>query len=308
MDTTNLLTAMKVFIAVADSGSFSEAARRLSLSQPSVSRQVNTLEEHLGVRLLQRSTRKLSLTEAGQVYCEKARQIQRDVAHASQSIACFKDSVSGTLRISVPWFWAEHLITPYLPEFLTRYPDVKLDLHCSDSRQDVVEDGLDLVIRVGTLHDTSYIAVPFADVKLILVASPNYCAGHDYPLKPSDLLNHNCLIYENLDKWSFEKRTPRSQSSTDHQEIVQVSGHVNTNAVGVVFKLLEQGHGIALLPDMLVTPLISNGSLQPVMTEYQATLTDLEVTQMFAMYSNRKHLPAKTRAFIDFLKAKFKRD
>ncbi|MCK5905726.1 MAG: LysR family transcriptional regulator, partial [Gammaproteobacteria bacterium] len=174
MKNNHLLGAIQAFISVADSGSFSESARRLKLSQPSISRQVTALEEHLGVRLLQRSTRKLSLTEAGQIYYEKARNIQANVIEAYESIRGFKERPSGLLKISAPHTWTELLITPHLNGFLTQYPSIKLNIECNDNIQDVIEDQLDLVIRVGKLKDSSYVAVLFAKIRMVLCASPDY--------------------------------------------------------------------------------------------------------------------------------------
>ena len=203
MEDGHLLASMQAFISVVESGSFSESARRLGLSQPSVSRQVNALEAQLGVRLLQRTTRSLSLTEAGQIYYDKARLIQRAVTEASQAISGFKDSPSGLLRISAPHTWTEAKIAPHLGEFLSLYPEIRLDLRCNDSIQDMVEERLDLVIRVGRATDSSYIAIPFSKFKIVLCASAEYLNKNGQPKTLADLNNHNFIIFDKFDKFFF---------------------------------------------------------------------------------------------------------
>ena len=310
MDNSHLLKCMQVFVSVADSGGFSESARRLGVSQPSVSRQVNALEEHLGVRLLQRTTRRLSLTEAGQVYCEKARQILRDVSAASQSIAGFKETASGLLRIGAPLLWTDLKITPYLAEFLELYPEIELDIQCTEVIQDVVDEGLDLVVRVGSLTDSSYVAVPLAPIRMVLCASPKYLALHGIPQTPRDLLNHNCILYNANDEWEFyaaEQKKPNQKKSkpTTPMQTIQVSGNINTNVVTVLLTALKQELGISLLPDLLINDLLKTEELVPLMSEYHIKVKNLHLDQIFVLYSNRKYLPAKTRAFIEFYRNKF---
>jgi len=302
MDNSRLLGCMQVFVSVADSGSFSECARRLGISQPSVSRQVNALEEHLGVRLLQRTTRRLSLTEAGQVYCEKARQIQRDVAEANQSITGFKETASGVLKIGAPLLWVDLKITPHLSEFLQLYPEIELDIQCTDVVQDMVEERLDLVIRVGELTDSSYVAVPLAKIRMILCATPEYLARFGAPQTPGELLNHNCIIYDGHDEWEF---SCAGNKQTNQMQQVHVSGNINTNMVSVILTALEQNLCIALLPDLMISDHLHEGALVDAMPAYHVGIKNLHVDGVFALYSNRKHLPAKTRAFIDFYQDKF---
>ncbi|HHJ35375.1 MAG TPA: LysR family transcriptional regulator [Gammaproteobacteria bacterium] len=304
MDNRHLLSCMQVFVSVADSGSFSEGARRLSISQPSVSRQVNALEVHLGVRLLQRTTRRLSLTEAGRVYCEKARQILRDVDEAGQSISGFKETASGVLKIGAPLLWIDLKITPYLSEFMEQYPEIGLDIQCTDVMQDVVDEGLDLVIRVGHLIDSSYVAVTLARIRMVLCASPAYLESHGAPRSPGDLLDHNCIVYDGHDEWEFSHVC---QKQKDQIQRVHVAGNINTNMVTVMLTALEQDICISLLPDLMIKEQLQEGTLVDVMPAYDINIKNLVVDRVFALYSNRKHLPAKTRAFIDFYRDKFSR-
>ncbi len=297
MEKRHLFACMQVFISVADSGSFSESARRLGLSQPSVSRQINHLEAYLGVRLLQRTTRQLSLTEAGQIYYEKAKKIQHDVLDAEQSIAGFKETPSGILKIAAPFTWTDIIITPYMGEFLKKYPDITLDIECNDHFQDVVEDRLDLVIRVGTLVDSSYIAVPLANVRMVLCATANYLAQYGTPKIPADLQYHHCIVYETFNQWLFTKH--------QHEQLMQVSGPVTTNAVTVMLSAVQQHLGLTVLPDVLINKLLHQGVLVEVMPAQSIAIKNLPINQLFALYSNRKYLPAKVRAFIDFYREKF---
>jgi DNA-binding transcriptional LysR family regulator len=297
MENGHLLASMQAFINVVESGSFSESARRMGLSQPSVSRQVNALETQLGVRLLQRTTRSLSLTEAGQVYYDKAKLIQYAVTEASQAISGFKDSPSGLLRISAPHTWTEAKIAPHIAEFLNLYPDIKLDIQCNDHIQDMVEDRLDLVIRVGRANDSSYIAIPFSKVKILLCASPEYFAKKGRPKTIADLNNHSFITYDKFNKLVLSK-------AGDQQEI-PMQGPCSMNSVAGIISVAKQGVGLVAIPDLLLQQDLQQGSLVQILPDYQMDIKGLAVEQAFAMYSSRKQMPAKVRAFLDFYKTRF---
>lgn len=296
MEKPHLLGSMEVFISVVDSGSFSECARRTGLSQPSVSRQVNTLEEYLGVRLLQRTTRRLSLTEAGQIYYDKARQIQRDVVEAGLSISGFKENPSGVLKVSAPYTWTENIISPHISEFLKLYPDLKLDIECNDQFQDMIEERLDIVIRVGVLKDSSYIAVPLGNVKMVMCATPKYLKKYGTPKTANDLQNHNCILFEEFNRVSFDDGVCVQN--------VTISGNVTANTVPVMLAAVLQDMGITILPDLLVNHLERKGDIKYIMPDVSIEIKNLPINRVFALYSNRKHLPAKVRAFIDFYRDK----
>lgn len=294
MENSHLFGAMQVFISVADSASFSESARRLGMSQPSVSRQINSLEEYLGVRLLQRTTRRISLTEAGFIYYEKARQIQRDVTEASQSISGFNETPSGVLRVSAPHTWTEVIIAPHLSKFLIQYPEIKLNIECNDQFQDIIGDQLDLVIRVGVLKDSTFIAVPFGHIDMVMVATPEYLDKFGYPKTPGDIQNHNCILYEDYNELAFSDETKTHQ--------VKLNGSVSTNMVSVMIAAAKQHIGLTVLPDLIIKPMLNSGELVEIMPELEIEIKNLPINQVFALYSNRRHLPAKVRAFIDFFK------
>jgi len=272
-ENAHLLAYMDVFIQVADSGSFSEAARRLGISQPSVSRQVGALEESLGIRLLQRTTRRMSLTEAGEIYYRQVRQIQRDVIEAGNSISAFKETPSGLLKIGAPVGWTEIIIAPYLGEFMRAYPDIELDIQCTDMIQDIVEDRLDLVLRVGPLLDSSYVAQPLSKVK-----------------------QHNCIMFNSNNQWAFKRG--------GSEQLIQVRGRVNTQMVSVMISMALQHMGVMLLPVQLIRRALASGELVEIFADYSVCYSQLGAMDVFVLYSNRKYLPAKVRAFIDFFRGK----
>jgi DNA-binding transcriptional LysR family regulator len=294
VDNNQLFGSMQAFVSVVESGSFSASARRLGLSQPTISRQINALEASLGVRLLQRTTRRLSLTEAGEIYYQKAKQIQREVAEANLSIAGFKETPSGVLRISAPHTWAETLIAPHMSDFLHSYPGIALDIECNDQFQDMIEERLDLVIRVGVQRDSSYVAVPFGQVEMVVVASPDYLDRHGTPATPAELEQHNFVLFE---KFNQIEATPGAQT-----QIVNVSGNVRVNTVPLMLAAARQHMGITVLPDLLVNSAIDSGALVRILPEVKMQIKNLPIDQVFALYSSRKHLSSKARVFLDFFR------
>lgn len=300
MDTVDnqLLAAMQVFVSVVDSGSFSESARRLGISQPSASRQVNALEEHLGVRLLQRSTRRLSLTEAGQIYYEKARRIQQDLLEAQQSVSGFRETPSGVLRISTSYAWVE-MITPLLSEFLQQYPQIKLDIECNDQVQNIIEDQLDLVIRVGALEDSSFIAAPISPIRMVACATRTYLQRNGAPWTAADLSNHSFVVHRNFSRMLVIQGDEPPQP-------IKAAGLVSSNALSVMLAALRQHLGLAVLPDLLINHLLETGELVNLMPEAEFQIINFPVSHVYALYSDRKHLPAKVRAFLDFFRPRLR--
>lgn len=295
-DNTHLLAYMEIFIQVVDSGSFSEAARRLSISQPSVSRQIGALETILGVRLLQRTTRRLSLTEAGEIYYRQSRKIQRDIIEAGNSISAYKESPSGLLKIGAPIGWTEIKIAPYISEFLEKYPDIELDIQSTDDVQDVVEERLDLVLRVGVLNDSSYVARRFGPAKLVLSATREYYERWGMPASPTDLTTHNCIVFNHYNQWTFK--------NAKSEQVVHVNGKVNTHMVSVMISMALQHMGVMLLPVQLIQRQLDSGELLEIFSDYTVNYTQLDDMEVFVLYSNRRHLPAKVKAFIDFFRDK----
>ena len=295
-ESTNLLACMEIFIQVAECQSFSEAARRLGVSQSSVSRQIGVLETSLGVRLLQRTTRHLSLTEAGEIYYQKSRLIKREVIEASNAIAGFQKNPSGILRIGAPIGWTEIKIAPYLAEFIAANPDIDLDIIATDDLQDVVEDRLDLVLRVARPQDSSYVAQSLGKIELVLCATPAYLQQHGAPQAPADLLKHNCIVFDHHFSWCF--------ADASGEQFINVSGRVNTNMVAVMISMALQHMGITLLPIQLLRQQLASAELVELLKPYAMRYTDVDITEVYVLYANRKHLPTKIRTFIDFFRDK----
>ncbi len=292
MDTNQLLGAMQAFISVVESGSFSASARRLGLSQPTVSRQINGLEEKLGVRLLQRTTRRLSLTEAGEVYYQQACRIQSQVLEANLSISGFTEKPSGVLRIAAPHVWAEELIAPHMGEFLQRYPEIVLDVECNDAFQDMVADRLDLVMRVGVVKDSRFVAVPIVDVRMLVVASPEYVRHYGEPSNIEQLTSRNFIQFEDFNRVNI--------TLGQQQQMVNFNGNVKLNSVALMLAAVKQGLGVSVLPDLLVKPLLASGEVMEILNGAKVEVVNLPINQVFVLYSSRKHLSAKARAFVDF--------
>lgn len=309
MDNHQRLRCMEVCVCVADSGSFSAAARVLGTSQPSVSRYITLLENDIGLRIFQRTTRKLSLTEAGSLYLQTIRKLIHDVENAYESISGFNEEASGVLRIGAPLLWAELKIAPHLAEFLQLYPKVTIELLCADAHQDLVDDQLDLVIRVGVMQDSSYVASPLGKVRMVLCASPQYLAQYSHPTIPSHLAEHSCLVYGAMHEWCFEARSIKNTTTlvqSSQQKVIQsVDGKLRTNSVSVLLSALQQHLGVTLIPEPLVRDLLATGQLVELMPDYKKSLKHLGVEDAFALYSNRKHLAAKTKVFLAFIKRKF---
>jgi len=295
-ENTHLLAYIDIFIKVTDSGSFSEAGRKLGISQSSISRQISALETSLGVRLLQRTTRRISLTEAGEIYYHQCRKIQRDVIEAGNAISSFKDTPSGLLKIGAPIGWTEIKIAPHLSDFMQAYPEIKLEIQCTDVVQDIVEDRLDLVLRVGALNDSSYVAQSLGKAKIVICASEKYFSLHGKPKHPNELLKHNCIVFDQNNQLTFKNPTS--------EQIVHVDGRVNTHMVSVMISMALQDMGIVMLPIQLLKNSLDNGELIEIFEDYTVSYTQLNVTDVFVLYSNRKHLPAKVKAFIEFFKDK----
>ncbi len=201
------LNAMEVFVRVVQSGSFSEAARALNLTPSAVSKQVSRLEDRLGARLINRTTRRLGLTEEGQAFFERAQRILADVSEAEQAVTQLHGAPRGTLKLNAPVVFGRMHIAPLLPGFIAQHPEMRVDFTVNDRYVDLLEEGLDLVIRIGELKDSSLIARRLATNRRLLVATEDYLAKHGTPEQPSDLLKHNCLVYlyrQQRNNWQFD--------------------------------------------------------------------------------------------------------
>jgi DNA-binding transcriptional LysR family regulator len=291
------MTSMATFVKVVDVGSFSAAARALDMSASMVTNHVQSLEERLGVRLLNRSTRKLSLTEVGQAYYERAQQILGEVEEAERTAQALQTTPRGILRlntsVAMPPFLA-----PVITEFVALYPEVSISMSMSDREVDLVEDGFDLAIRNLPLADSSLISRRIATYHFILVGAPGYFAEHGKPEHPSSLVNHNCLRFMGGawgNEWHF--------SGPDGELSVPVSGNLQANSVNALRFAATHGQGLTILPSFLVADDLRAGRLE-------STLDDFLDTEyaVNAIYPHRHRLSAKVRSFIDLLAKHFHDD
>jgi DNA-binding transcriptional LysR family regulator len=290
---------MRLFAEVVDSGSFSAAGRRLGLAASSVARAIGTLENQLGVRLLNRTTRKLGLTEAGRLYHERTKRILAEVEEARLSVTQLETAPRGTLRLSVPVSFGRLHIAPALPGFLALHPALRVDLATTDAFVDLVEEGVDLAIRIGELEDSSLIARRLAPNRRVICASPGYLERHGVPAAPEALSGHNCLIYkrrENRSLWRLR------DAERIHE--IEVRGSLLANNADALHVAALAGLGLTILPVWLVGPDIQRGALSIVLADHQVSAAALD-SNIYAVFPHSRHLSAKVRAFVDFLRQRF---
>src|SRR5262245_29190698 len=284
------MTSMATFVKVVESGGFSAAARALGISPSMVTTHVRALEERLAVRLLNRSTRKVSLTEAGHAYYERCLQILMDVEEAERIAEALQSTPRGTLRlntsVAIPPFLA-----PVIAEFVSLYPEVSVNLAMTDRMIDLVEEGFDLAVRNMLVPDSSLIARCVATYRYVVCGSPDYLAGRGVPREPADLANHNCLIYSHS-AWGNEWRF----AGPNGEQSVAVAGNLHANSDNALRLAAVHGQGLALAPSFLLIHEIQSGRLVPVLAEFLQT--DHAIN---AIYPHRHHLSAKVRSFIDLL-------
>lgn len=284
--------AAEIFVAVVEAGSFSAAARALKLSKSHVSRQVSRLENRLGTQLLQRTTRKLALTQTGAVYFEQCRDLVNQLSELESAIIDTHEKPMGTLRMTVAGAFGELYVAPAAAEFMRRYPDINIVLDFTSRVVDLVSEGYDLAIRAGVLKDSSLIARRIAERRLLVCASRDYLSRHGQPLHLSDLRRHNCLV-GSLPSWRF-----RDQNG--HHIDLKIQGHWHSNNGYALLAAARKGIGLVQLPEFYVHDDIAAGRLLPVLEKYQPT-----DTAVWAIYPSNKHLSPKVSLFIDHLVSSF---
>jgi DNA-binding transcriptional LysR family regulator len=287
---------MAVFVRVVEEGSFAAAARHFGLSPAMASKHVQALEQRLGARLLNRTTRRVSPTEIGRDYCERARRILADLDEADRAAEDQQAAPRGQLRVSASYTFGVGHVAPAIADYLAAYADVSVDLVLNDRHIDLIEDGFDVAVRIGQLPDSSLIARRLAPVRLVLCASPAYVARHGAPRRPQDLTAHNCLVYTyaaSRDEWRFTGPDGRPED-------VRVSGRFLANNGDALRVLAVKGEGIILEPAFSVVDDLRAGRLVRL-------LPDHEVRQaaIHAVYPHSRLLSAKVKTFVDFLAARF---
>jgi DNA-binding transcriptional LysR family regulator len=285
------LLAMKVFTTVVETGSFSRAADQLHLSATATSRHVADLEKHLGAQLLQRSTRRLHLTEIGANYYDRCRLIMADVEEADAQAATQESQPKGMLRISLPHSFGLRYIAPLLPEFCKRYPDLQLELSFSDRTIDLVEEGIDMAVRITRELKTSLVARKLATTSLVCCASPEYLAEHGTPEHPDDLRQHNCLTYiysPTANLWAFTE---------DGKNInVQVKGTLRANSGDMSRIATINGLGITVLPCFSISDELRSGSLVRILQDYP--IPELTV---YAVYLPAARRAVRVKVMVEYL-------
>ena len=289
----DLLGSMKTYVAVVDSGSFATAATRLNVSRAMVSKQVQKLEEHLGTRLMNRTTRRLSLTETGRAFLERSVQILSDVNEAEQIAGQMTTLPRGVLRVTIPLSYGQHRLGSILGAYTQAYPQVQLDIALSDRKVDLVEEGFDVAIRIGALPQSDLIARKLGEAHSIVCASPGYLAAHGTPQAPGDLSEHACLSYSLSSSghdWRLE--------SASQQVTVPVNGPMRADNGDIIRLAAVAGAGIAFQPHFIVGEDLAAGRLVQVLPDWRSAEMGIH-----AVYPSRKHLSAKVRTFVDFIVA-----
>ena len=283
---------MRIFAQVVDSGSFAKAADKLGLSTSAASRQVAELESHLNARLLNRTTRRVSLTESGRAFHARAVQLLADLEEAEQEAGRATVVARGTIRLTAPVTLGVRHLAPLVAEFIARHPGVAFDVSLSDRIVDLVEEGFDLAIRIGASGPDTLAARKLGETRLIACAAPDYLAARGTPRVPEDLARHNCFTYEYVtpsEHWRFREASGR-------ERVVRVRGNLHTNNGELHAEAAAGGIGIAFEPDMIVMPYVRGGRLVELLAEFAPPPLPI-----YAVYPSRKHLSAKVRLFVDFL-------
>jgi DNA-binding transcriptional LysR family regulator len=290
------LRTLQAFVQVAETGSFSEAARRLRSSKSGVSRHVSALEAELGARLLHRTTRALTLTEAGRGYFERASRILAELEEADLSITQLQLAPRGRLRVNAPMSFGFLHLAPAIPDFLRRYPEVEIDMTMNDRLVDLVDEGFDVAVRISKLQDSSLVARKLAPIRRAICASPVYLQERGIPASPDDLEAHECLCYSNIavsHEWRFAALDGRPWT-------VEVKGRLSANNGDALVAAALRGLGVISQPTFLVGSHLQAGTLVSVLDEFVPQ--DLTVS---AVYPHSRHLSPKVRAFVDFFAERF---
>jgi DNA-binding transcriptional LysR family regulator len=288
--------AIAAFAKVVESGSFVAAADRLGVSVSAVSRHVAELEKHLGARLLNRTTRRVSLTESGQTFYEQSVQLLADLAEAEQSAGASTVTPRGTLRLSAPVTFGERHLAPAIGEFIACYPDMRFDVELSDHAVDLVDERFDAAVRVGAIGSQNLVGRRIAETRMVCCAAPDYLGRHGEPSRPEDLAGHPCLTYE----YASQRNTWLFRDRNGSVLAVKVSGAVHANSGRFLEALAIEGRGIAFEPDFIVGPEVRDGRLVAILRAFQPPPSAVQL-----VYPSRRHLSAKVRAFADFLRERF---
>lgn len=292
MSKVDRFTALKVFRQVVEVGSFAAASRQLGLSPAAISKNIGELEAHLGARLFNRTTRRLSRTEAGSHYYDSVVRILDELSEADAALGPLQHRPSGLLRVAAPATLTLIRLSAAMPRFLEQYPELSVDLHMDSRRINLVEEGFDIAIRASdNLLDSSLIARKLMTMQQVVCGAPAYFARNGRPERPADLQKHNCLKFSlsgHVDDWEFRK-------GADHAR-VPVSGRYRATSSLAVRDAVRAGFGLTLLPSIYIRDDLEQGILQTTLDDWTAVQSSV-----YAVYPSRRHVPGKVRAFLDFV-------
>ncbi|WP_110189088.1 LysR family transcriptional regulator [Pokkaliibacter plantistimulans] len=294
------LLALKMFLATVEAGGFSAAARRLDLATSSVTRMVSALEQDLGTVLLNRSTRQVTVTEAGEVYYQQARRILDELADADEQVRDSGSEPSGPLRVSLPTTLGRDVIAPHLGEFIRRYPRLELDITVSDSISDLLGDSIDLAIRLGAPAPMDgVVSRTISGYQRWVVASPAYLAAHGEPRQPADLLDHRCLRFNYVNANSRDLRQVWTFRRQQEEQRIAVNGSYRSNNAEILRAAVLADAGIVLISDWLVSADVAAGRLQRLFADYEVNPNNAR-SQVSALYLPNQRGSLRINAFIDF--------
>jgi DNA-binding transcriptional LysR family regulator len=282
---------MEAFAAVVDAGSFVAAAEALRISKSAVSKYVDSLEKRIGVRLLHRTTRRLSLTEEGRLFYQRAREILAAMEDAEAEVSSRTQAPSGLIRVNVPLSFGMSHLAPLWGRYMAAYPQIDLDITLNDRVVDLVDEGYDLAVRISSLPDSSLVSRKLATTEMVACASPGYLAGHVAPVHPRDLAQHRVLAYTGLsgkDEWRFK--------GPDGEVVVRTGARVYSNNGDTCRAIALSDGGVILQPSFMVSGDLKHGQLVRVLPEYRSRELGI-----YAVYPSRKQLPLKVRCLVDFL-------
>ena len=291
--------AVTVFAKVVEQGSFARAADRLEMSTSAVSRHVAELEAHLDVRLLNRTTRRLSLTESGQAFFDRSVQLLADLEEAEVSVTSASVVPRGTLRLTCSATFSARHLAPAIAAFAGRHPQMRFDVELSERFVDLVEEGFDLAVRIGTAGGQNVVARRIGSTRALCCAAPSYLERYGEPREPEELTKHICMSYEylpNRNVWTF--RDPRGGERS-----VRITGPIHSNNGRFLVALAAEGAGISREPDFISGPDVRAGRLKPILREFEPSPLPI-----YVVYPSRRHLSAKVRAFADFLAERFAKE
>ncbi|MDQ2042699.1 LysR family transcriptional regulator [Pseudoalteromonas sp. 20-92] len=283
------LTTMKTFLAVVQEGSFSKAADKLDISPQLVSKYISALEDNLHTRLLHRTTRKVSVTEAGNQYYQRCQQVLVDIEDMENSLNNLSENVSGMLSISAPMSFGTKHLAGLLVDFQKQYPNLKLDLRLTDQYVDIVEQGIDIALRIGVLKNSTLIAKKIAPIHLAVFASPDYLKHHGTPQTLLDLQSHNYLRY------SLSEPTKRLFGVNELKSELKLESNFVANNGDLLLNTAIAGGGIAMQPTFIAGEALAQGKVVRILQDYEP-----DPMGLYMVYANRQFLPSKVRAFVDF--------